>query len=252
MLRNFFTNTLPKYGLLMLFTGSVGMCASSIRDDSLKNKLLEEMQKCTNLQKELSTKDSLAKELLEKSLSKNELLDMDNSINFINKSVKSLNNLSEKLKSVNSNSTVENVTNKVIEEINNTVSEQVKKIIDGNCVLKNFLDTFINSPSNSETNKFLGNFDFHNFLSGMSTLELGAVVHISASLFILFSLGSIISIIFGDELIKLFKLEEKYPRLARFIEIRRKFRFYYLIWNFFLIILVLFALIYVNLLVFIA
>jgi len=86
--------------------------------------------------------------------------------------------------------------------------------------------------------------------SGLNTLEIGAIVHISGSLFILFSLVSIISIIFGDELLLYFNLENKYPKLARFIQIRRKFRYYYLIWNFLLIILVLLTIIYVNLLIF--
>lgn len=254
MIRNFFTNTLPKYGQLMIFTGSTGLFFFNVRDELLKQKLLEEMKNGVKLQKELAAKDSLAKELLEKSLSNKELLDMENSIEKIDQSVKSLNKLTEKLNSVQSNSTVdnstnENINNKVLEEINNTTSEHINNIINGNSVLKNILEKKLNFPSNSETKNFISNFDVHDLLSGMSTLELGAVVHLSGSLFILFSIMSIISIIFGDELVKYLKLEEKFPRLARFIEIRRKFRYYYLILNFTLIILVLLTIIYLNLFV---
>jgi hypothetical protein len=253
-MRNFFTVILPRYGQVILLTASAGMFAGTIKDDRLKNQLLEELKNGVKLQKELAAKDSLAKELLEKSLTNKELLDMENSIEKIDKSVKSLNKLSEKLNSIKSNSTVdnttnENINNKVLEEINNTTSEHINNIIDGNSILKNILEKKLNFPSNSETKNFISNFDFHDLLSGMSTLELGAVVHLNGSLLILFSLMSIISIIFGDELLKYLKLEEKFPRLARFIEIRRKFRYYYLILNFLMIIFVLVVFLYLNFLI---
>jgi hypothetical protein len=35
------------------------------------------------------------------------------------------------------------------------------------------------------------------------------------------------SVFYGDSLIKYFKIEEKYPRIAKYIQLRRKFQQYY-------------------------
>jgi hypothetical protein len=46
---------------------------------------------------------------------------------------------------------------------------------------------------------------------------------------ILSSVISIIYIFYGDYLLKKFKIEQKYPKLAKVIELRRKFQSYYLL-----------------------
>ena len=104
----------------------------------------------------------------------------------------------------------------------------------------NFLD-------NSGLNDFINS--INNFLSSLSHEQLGAVLHISGSIAILYCVISIISIIFGDRLIIYFKLEEKYPKLAKFIKIRRKFLDYNLMLNIIIIIIVLLVIIYINFLV---
>jgi hypothetical protein len=112
------------------------------------------------------------------------------------------------------------------------------------------------SGSGSKTN-FLFVDDITNFISMyqdyFSTLTLaltGALVHILVSIFIFFSLFSIIGIFYGDTLIRYLNLEEKYPKLARFIQLRRKFQQYYFILNIFLIFIALSSVIFVNLLIF--
>jgi hypothetical protein len=62
-------------------------------------------------------------------------------------------------------------------------------------------------------------------------------------MFILFSL---ISIIYGDKLIIFFDLENRFPKIAKFIQIRRKFQQYYLLMNIGLIIIVLEIIIYIH------
>jgi hypothetical protein len=160
-----------------------------------------------------------------------------------------LNNITNQFNNINSDSKVE-VEKSTVEGIKNSVIEQIDNISKSNDVLKDIIEKKFHLPSDSNITKFINDLDFHNMFSGLNTLEIGAIVHISGSLFILFSLVSIISIIFGDELLLYFNLENKYPKLARFIQIRRKLRYYYLIWNFLLIILVLLTIIYVNLLIF--
>jgi len=76
----------------------------------------------------------------------------------------------------------------------------------------------------------------------MSLLEISAIFHISGSLFILFTLSTIINILFGDIIIKKLKLDEKFPRFLRL----KKFTRFILIWNFFLIFMVLLTIIFIN------
>jgi len=80
----------------------------------------------------------------------------------------------------------------------------------------------------------------------MSTLEISAIMHISGALFILFTLFTVISILFGDILILKLKLEEKYPKFARLIHLRQKVTIFSLIINFSLIFLVLIIIIFIN------
>lgn len=88
---------------------------------------------------------------------------------------------------------------------------------------------------------------YQEFLSTLSTEQIGALGHLWIFFFILMCLFSLISVFYGDWLIRYFKLEEKLPKLARFIQLRRKFQHYYLILNFICIILALLLLISVNL-----
>ena len=57
---------------------------------------------------------------------------------------------------------------------------------------------------------------------------------------------SVMAVVYGDYLINYLKLEEKYPRLARFIQIRRKFQHFYLFIDFSLLIVLLFGQMYIN------
>jgi hypothetical protein len=61
-----------------------------------------------------------------------------------------------------------------------------------------------------------------------------------------FCLASIAAIIYGDLLIKHLNLEVKYPRIAKFIQLRRRFQFYYLNIDFLLILVTLISLFYFN------
>lgn len=90
---------------------------------------------------------------------------------------------------------------------------------------------------------------YQKFLSPLTLEELGALTHISISIFILLCLISLISVFYSDILIKYFKLEEKYTWIAKAIKIRRQFQQYYFLLNTILIVVALFAIIYINLIV---
>lgn len=73
--------------------------------------------------------------------------------------------------------------------------------------------------------------EFSDHMDALSLIQKGAVIHICFSISILFSLFTLIGVYFGDWFINYFNLELKYPRLATFFRLRRKFQNYYFIWN---------------------
>lgn len=102
-------------------------------------------------------------------------------------------------------------------------------------IIKNFLDNFNTAYNN-----------LYEYLHSLSLEQLLAVNTISGSIFILFCISTIITTIYGDRLIIYFNLETIFPKLANLIKLRRKFLDYYLIFNLFLMVLVLVYMIYLN------
>jgi hypothetical protein len=149
----------------------------------------------------------------------------------------------ERLKNSDMQAKYEALINKNIEELesinasNKTIIENIKTIIDSN--------------SASGTNSLTGNNiidSINQFLLTLNFEQTLAILHLSGALFILISLYIILIIYFGDYLIKYFNLEKSYPKLANFIQMRRKYQNYYIIFNIIIIILILFVIIYINLL----
>ena len=79
------------------------------------------------------------------------------------------------------------------------------------------------------------NFNLQEFLNSLTILELFAFISLCFNLVILSALLSIIFILYGDFLIKHFNLETKYPKLANFINFRKKITKYTMFYNIFLI-----------------
>jgi hypothetical protein len=114
---------------------------------------------------------------------------------------------------------------------------------------------------NDDNNKFLGeninlfeiwkNFinNWSVFISNLTFEQLIAVTHLTSSICILFNILTILSILFGDKLINYFKLEERFPKLSFIFKLRRKFNNFSLTLSFIMIISILLALIYVNILI---
>lgn len=103
------------------------------------------------------------------------------------------------------------------------------------------------------TYKFIGDIygNFQNFLSTLSGDQMLAFGHMLGLITIFFCLMSMISVFAGDSLIKYFKIEERLPKLARYIQFRRKFQQYYFYFNALIIIILLIFLVYANLMLFI-
>jgi len=94
--------------------------------------------------------------------------------------------------------------------------------------------------------------NWKSFLEHLTFEQLGAVVHFSTALFIFSCLLNIIATIYSGFLLDYLKLETKYPKIARFIKLRRKFQQYYLFIYFTFIILTLIAIMFINLKLFIS
>lgn len=125
-----------------------------------------------------------------------------------------------------------NSSNMKLEELNRKLNE-----IFGSSSKNNFI-----------AEDFIRN--YQDYLSNLPLEKVGALGHILLCIAMLFSLFTIGAIFYGDSLIKYYKLEEKFPKLARFIQLRRKFQFYYFTVNISLIIITLLLIIYVNFIVF--
>nr|WVH38177.1 LAGLIDADG endonuclease [Lenzites betulinus] len=79
---------------------------------------------------------------------------------------------------------------------------------------------------------------YYDFLDTLSLLEESALLHILIFIFLLLCIFSLFSVFFGNEIIKYFKLEERYPKLELYFKLRTKFQRYYLIWNIFTMLVV--------------
>ena len=66
---------------------------------------------------------------------------------------------------------------------------------------------------------------------------------------LIFTSINILGALFGNEIIRLFKLEERFPKLSIFFSLRAKFQRYYLLWNIFIMVIVCILAICLNLLV---
>ncbi len=154
--------------------------------------------------------------------------------------------LSNRLKNENISQEERDFIEKTLDSLNTNQAESVEQVKG---VLEELRDIF-SGPSNNFFNPFDSFHEsievFKNFLSTLQIEQIISVAHLCAILFLFSCLFSIVSVIFGDFLIKHLKLEDKYPKVAIYIQIRRKFQRYYLILDIGLIFTMLIALTLLN------
>jgi hypothetical protein len=88
------------------------------------------------------------------------------------------------------------------------------------------------------------------FLSSLSSEQLVIVFNISGYIILLITLTSITTLLIGDQLINLLKLEVKYPKLAKYIKLKQTLNKHYLRINIFLFYILLLIIISVNIFMF--
>ena len=94
-------------------------------------------------------------------------------------------------------------------------------------------------------NKILDN--FNHYLSTLNLEQSLAITNLFGIFIILVTLISIIFIFYGNIILNYFNLEDRYPKIANIIILRRKFQQYYLLWNIVLITIVLVVMFLINL-----
>ena len=118
---------------------------------------------------------------------------------------------------------------KTLEEISQIFSDKGNKFMnDGNHFIKEFLEKW------------------NDFLNTLNIDQLCSLSNLLLGIMILIFLLNIIFIYYGDIFIKYISLEKKYPRLAKIINLRRKFLNFYMSLYFLLIIISLILLFWVN------
>ena len=73
--------------------------------------------------------------------------------------------------------------------------------------------------------------DFYQFVENLSLLEHLVLLDILLFFLVMITIINIFSALFGNEVIKYFNLENKYPKLLLFFKIRLTLQKYYLIWS---------------------
>jgi len=92
--------------------------------------------------------------------------------------------------------------------------------------------------------------NYREFLTTLSSEQMVIVFNISGYIMLLFTLTSITTLLIGDQLINFFKLETKYPKLAKYIKLKQTLNKHYLRFYIVLFYILLLLLISINIFMF--
>lgn len=111
---------------------------------------------------------------------------------------------------------------------------------------KNFIDKKqkelkIELDNIDKSSLFNFDFNFEEFFNSLNVIEKLSVSLLIFNYAIISSLIIFISIIYSDYLIKIYDIENKYPKIYKFILYRKKFHKYYLIISFSIIFILIFT-----------
>lgn len=144
--------------------------------------------------------------------------------------------------------------NAVVEQIRE-VRSMVEEVNNKANITNDKVDNLIDSVNNGKSN-FLPDLDLYNqlkdYFDSIPISQVCNIVDISIFIMVIIVIVEIIAILFGNELIKYYDLENKYPKLGIFFKTRARLQKYVLMWNFFTIFAFCLAGILFNVLMFIA
>ena len=93
--------------------------------------------------------------------------------------------------------------------------------------------------------------DLYQYLDTLTLSQESALLQIIIFILLLLIVSNILAALFGNEIIKYFDLEKKYPKLNILFSYRAKFQKYYLSWNIFFLLILIIAAIFLNIFIFI-
>jgi len=206
-------------------TYSNQITVQSLRDDLDidKNKNHQLSMKINNLVSDNETNDKI-EVVLRKSLEIQE-----NKMELLNNKINTIidNKLFDETTMIEVNNTVKGVNNELL--------ELFIKIED--CVKNKLIDLNIFN-------------ELQNYINNLNYFQTLALSHIFAIILIFILLIDLMSIYFSDYLLQKFNIKNKYPKICKLLEIRRKFRLFYLIKDLLIIIIILIALFILNIMLF--
>ena len=121
----------------------------------------------------------------------------------------------------------------VLKLLKDNTDQKIESLEKANKILQDVIDS---ASSDNSKNDYMNQFNvliekYKEFLSTLSVEQIAAIVNILGYIIIISSIISIAGVLYGEFLIRYFKLEERFPKLAGFISSRRKFQRAYLNYN---------------------
>ncbi len=224
---------------------SLGLYSHLKNLNKITSELFNERNKLDILNKKYEDllKNKINENEMEKIISNEKIKLLMEDMNLLKSKLTNQNSINEsKLENINNDNILEQLSdvNQTFKETNNKIDSFI-----------NVIEKYLNSKNNNFTNLFSDSFttlinDLNNIIHSLTIEQNLALISISASIFILVTMFSIISVFYGDYLINILNLERKYTKLAKIIQIRRKFRQYYLLLNILGIIIMTLIIITIN------
>lgn len=188
-----------------------------------------------------------------------ELLENKKIMENLKNSVEILRKSSEEMQEILNQENIENFT-RISGDLNTLSNQDINNNLvapdhltkngleEGKKILDDIMNIFSNIKDSGSSSNYILNIinQYYDFLNTLTVVQKGALGHLLAAIFILLCFTSILTIFYGETLIKYFEIEKRFTKIARFIEIRRKFQQYYFALNTCLILSTLFLIIYVN------
>jgi len=212
-------------------------------------------QKLTDIQTQLIDFQTQMSDLKKAVNSPNEGLkpELTKQVDSISTSLQTIKEKWEDLVSTISNST--NTSNSISEAVEsklnesmqgkfNSFNEEILNSLNKVSEVQEFIDKNLKLIDGSQIFKLIE--DFQNYLHTLSSVQLCILLDIFSIIFIFLCLTSIIFSFYGNFIIEKLSLESKFPKLAGFISIRKKFNHYYVLSNIIYIIINLIIMMHVN------
>ena len=251
----------PKNIGLFSFYATIGGILEAIYSNYSQNQSLQKLQNQVLI---LETKTQSSLEVLQQNTIEHQRTQsmLESFHKYFKNKIESINESYEK---VNSSASILKQMQEVVNDTNLTRSEKIDKInellqqvethvnnldeLNNNIEILNKAIELFNKKDSSHFLDSISQF-FNQLITQLDLLHQVALMNILGTISLIFISYSIGIIYYGDYLIQRFELETKYPKLAKWIQLRRKLKNYSLLWNLFLASTVIISMLIVNILIF--